>query len=116
LCVVKDKVLLIKKCEKKKCLLKFEIKPKETLRSAPPSTLSEIFPAHVSAESPSNIYPSPQPLRSHIQSFGTIGQLLKFSKKIKTTPSSREQGGGGVVNISSVFGENKPPVKFQNSN
>ena len=23
----------------------------------------------------------PQPLRSHIQSFGTLGQLLKFSKK-----------------------------------
>ena len=37
----------------------------------------------------------PQPLRSHIQSFGTIGQLLRFSttKKLKMPP--RGPGGGG---------------------
>jgi hypothetical protein len=66
----------------------------------PPINTSGNFPAHLSAESHSNL---PQPLRSHIRSFGTLRQLLKFSKyKLKMPP----RGPGGVskncwgVNIS----------------
>ena len=44
--------------------------------ACPPIDTSGNFLAHVSAESPLNI--SPQPLRSHIQSFGTLGQLLEI--------------------------------------
>ena len=37
-----------------------------------------------------------RPLRSHIQSFGTLGQLLKFpTKKIKTSP----KGPGGFPKL-----------------
>ena len=63
----------------------------------------------------------PQPLRSNIQSFGTLGQILKFSKKklknLKMAPTGAI-GGPRIfwgANIS-FFRENKPPVKFQNSN
>jgi hypothetical protein len=40
---------------------------------------------------------SPQPLRSHIRSFATLGQLLKFShkklfKKVKNAPSGGQRG------------------------
>ena len=48
----------------------------------PPSTWEEIFQPHVPAESPSNI----SPLRTHIQSFGTLRQLLTFSKKTEKRP------------------------------
>ena len=42
----------------------------------PPIFMGKKCQLHVSAESPSNIYP--QPLRSHFRSFGTLGQLLKI--------------------------------------
>ena len=51
----------------------------------------------------------PQPLKSHIRSFRNLGQLLKFSKKTFKKPKN------AGVNFS-FFCENKPPVKFQNSN
>ena len=39
----------------------------------------------------------PQPLRSHIRSFGTLGQLLKFSKKtLKNLKMPPPQGDRGV--------------------
>jgi hypothetical protein len=61
----------------------------------------------------------PQPLRSH--SFGTLGQILKFSKKKLKNLKTPPRGPGGVSEffwglISPFFCENKPPVKFQNSN
>jgi hypothetical protein len=60
----------------------------------------------------------PQPIRSHIKSFGIIGQLLKFSKKKLKMPPQGARGGLRIflgVNIS-FFWENKPSVKFRNSN
>jgi hypothetical protein len=42
-----------------------------------PIDTSGNFPAHVSAESPSNVLPNP----SEVISEGTLGQLLKFSQK-----------------------------------
>ena len=44
----------------------------------PPINTSGNFPAHISAESPSTFKNLPQLLRSHIRSFGTLGQLLKL--------------------------------------
>ena len=63
----------------------------------------------------------PQPLKSNIRSFGTLGRILKFSIFFFKKPKNVPQGArGGLriflgVNIS-FFCENKPPVKFQNSN
>ena len=63
----------------------------------------------------------PKPIRSHIRSFGTLGQLLKCSKKTLKKPKNDPQGARGGLQIClgvnvSFFCENKPPVKFQNSN
>jgi hypothetical protein len=51
---------------------------RETLRSAPHRRERKFSAARVCRITFKHL---PQPLRSHIQTFGTIGQLLKFSKK-----------------------------------
>ena len=76
----------------------------------PPSAWAEIFWRTCLK---SHLQTSPPTLRSHIWSFGPLGQILKFKKK------KLKRGGLRIflgVNISSFFGENKAPVKFQNSN
>jgi hypothetical protein len=77
----------------------------------PPSTLprGNFSGAHVCRVAFKRL---PQPLRSHIRSFGILGQLLKFStkksgKKTKNAPRGL---------ISSSFCENIPPLKLHNSN
>jgi hypothetical protein len=63
----------------------------------PPIDVSGNFLAHLSAESPSNISPNPSEVIS--QSFGTIGKLLKFSKKKLKMPPP-----GGQEGVSEYFG------------
>ena len=81
----------------------------------PPIDSSGNFPAHVSAESSSNISPTPQ--KSYPKS---RNPMTTFEIK-KTHLKTLFQGAmGGLqifcgVNIS-FFCKNKPPVKFQNSN
>ena len=59
--------------------------------------------------------------KGHIRSFRNLGQLFKFStKKIKILKTPAQGASGGLriflgVNISFLC-ENKPSVKFQNSN
>ena len=86
-----------------------------TLHSAPHRRERKFSGAHVCRITFEHL---PQPLGSHIQSIGTIGQLLKISKKYLKMPPQGARGGLRMflgVNIS-FFCENKPPVKFQNSN
>ena len=66
----------------------------------PPIDMSGIFLAHMSGESPLNISPNPSEV---ISSFGTLVQILKFSKKNKK-------------NLKTAPTWDKPLVKFQNSN
>ena len=61
----------------------------------PPTDTSDFFLAEVSAESPSNIYPNPH--RSHIRSFGTLGQRLKIP------PFSNHSAGGRGGGLQIVF-------------
>ena len=52
---------------------------RETLRSAPHRRERKFFGARVCRVTFKHL---PQPRRSHIQTFGTLGQILKFSKKV----------------------------------
>jgi hypothetical protein len=88
---------------------------RETLLSAPHQRERKFFRARVCRVTFKHL---PQPLTSHIQSFETIGQLLKFSKKNLKLPPQGARGGLQIFlefNIS-FFCEKKPHVKFRNSN
>ena len=85
---------------------KFPLVPMEVLApgsaharpSAQPPDTSRNFPAHMSAESPSNISPNPSEVISKV--FGTLGQLLKFSKKnIRKHKNAPPGGQGGSPNF-----------------
>jgi hypothetical protein len=59
----------------------------------PPSKLAEIVTfKHL-----------PQPLRSHIQSFGTLGKVLKFSPFKKSKTQNDPQGVRGVSKVSELI-------------
>ena len=84
----------------------------------PPIDTSGNFLAPVSAESPSNIPPTPQKSYPKFRNPRTNFEIFIFFCLNLKTPIM-EPGGVpnffGGVNIS-FFCENKPPVKFQNSN
>ena len=84
-----------------------------------PMNMSGIFPEHVSAESSSNINPNPSEVISKVRNPRTTFEIFKI-KIFKKTKNAPQGARGGLrifwgVNIS-FFCENKPPVKFQNSN
>jgi hypothetical protein len=69
---------------------------RETLRSAPHRRERKFSGAHVCRVTFKHL---PQPLRSHIWSFGTLGQILKFSKKLFKNLKTPPRGPGGVSEI-----------------
>ena len=84
----------------------------------PPIDTSGNFPAHVSAESPSNISPNPSEVISEVSE--PWDNFWNFQKKILKNLKTPPQGArGGLriflgVNIFFCCCENEPPLKFQN--
>ena len=78
----------------------FRICARKTLRSAPHGHHRKFSGARSCRVTFKHL---PQPLRSHIRSFGTLGQLLQFSKKNIKKPKNAPGGqGGGLLSFLGV--------------